>query len=295
MPISSSVIQNLDVQYYQGVDFSIMPPTATIKVLVTMNRSTDGFKQVNQRSIIGNLMFSKGLFRVEVNMESAEFKSRNFDPNTYSRLSAASTAGCPLQLVAFTPEESAEGVGMAVNFTDSEGDEMEDILDRAAAKFGTRAAIMQVECNPLVTLQVLSPNGIDSPTIIPIGWKVTGVYPPPQSSILVYGADTFKVGHENSITARDQGITRSTTMGLTGALSRLAVANMTPGVNAATAKSAAATKTRTPSAMVQRSLVPSSAPEVKAAPASSTEAAIAMTPEAGGDHLPAAPVDLPAV
>lgn len=289
MAIPSSVIKGLDTNYYQGIDFSVMPETAVIKVLVTMNRSTDGFKQSNGRSIIGNLMFAKDLYRAEIDMESGAFKSRGFDPAQLSRLSAANTAGCPMKLVAFTAEESSEGVGMAVNFTDNDGDELEDILDRGASKFGSRAVILEVECNPLVTVQVLSPNGIDSPTIIPVNWRVVGVYHPPQSSILVYGADTFKVARVNSVTARDMGITRSTSMGLTGALSQRTAGMSTMVAAAAAAKPA----NKVPSAFVQRSLAPTVIPEVKAAPASSTEAAIA--PDAGGDRLPAAPADLPAV
>lgn len=211
------LFHGVDPDMYEGVDLSQVPEKVVLTCLVTMNRQTEMFQQANGRSIIGNLMGSKGLLSwIEADTESAEFKARGFDPADYSYLSSSALITLPKKLNQLTPDEVKAGAGMPLNFTDNDNDDLNDAMVAYAEKHQLRAVTLKVEVDGLFTLQILNTNGIPTPTLIVRGWNIVGIYQPPAISVVNMAGSEMAFAQMQATQGRVQGIKRNTELGITG-------------------------------------------------------------------------------
>jgi hypothetical protein len=207
----------LNPELYKGIDLGNIPEKVTLLVQVTMNRQTDSFQQANGRSIIANLMSSEGLISwIEVDTEHSEFKALGVSPEDYSYLSPSIMAGLPKVLNQLGPEQAKTGAGLPVNFTDDDNDTLNDAMEAYASKYQFRSVTLKVKVDGLFTLQVLTTNGIPTPTLIARGWEIVGIYHPPSISAVAMGDQTMSFAQGQAMVGRKQGILRNTALGVTG-------------------------------------------------------------------------------
>lgn len=207
----------LDPDLYKGIDLDAIPETCTLTLQVTMNRQTDSFQQANGRSIIANMMSAQDTVSwVEVDTSSPEFKALGVSPDDYSYLSPSILVGLPKVLNQLTPEQCQAGAGMAVNLTDDDNDTLNDAMEAYASKHQFRSVTLKVRVDGLFTLQVLTTNGILTPTLIARGWEIIGIYHPPAISAVSMGDQTMAFAQGQAMVGRKQGILRNTQLGITG-------------------------------------------------------------------------------
>jgi hypothetical protein len=209
--------RGLNPDLYKGIDLNAIPETCTLTLQVTMNRQTDSFQQANGRSIIANMMSAEDMVSwVEVDTASSEFKALGVSPDDYSYLSPSILVGLPKVLNQLTPEQCQAGAGMAVNLTDDENDTLNDEMEAYAAKYQFRSVTLKVRVDGLFTVQVLTTNGIPTPTLIARGWQIIGIYHPPAISAVAMGDQTMAFAQGQAMAGRKQGILRNTELGVTG-------------------------------------------------------------------------------